>query len=57
MFQYLSGVIREFSYIRWLSLRRVASLTVLVIAVGLISGFLLGATDSLFASVLRNIVT
>lgn len=54
--QYAKGVIREFKNIRWLSLRRVVHLSIIVIIVGIISGFILGAIDSGFANLLRQVL-
>ena len=56
MLQYFSHVAHEFRYIRWLSVRRSLVLTVIVIVVALITGFALGALDSIFARILKGIV-
>lgn len=56
MVTYFKGVIREFSYIRWLSIRRTIAFTIFIIAVALFLGFSLGAVDSFLASILRGIV-
>ena len=56
MLEYFSGVAREFKYIRWLSFRRVVVLTTIVIIVALVGGFVIGAFDSIFANVLKDVV-
>lgn len=56
MVSYLKGVIREFSYIRWLSFSRNILLTIFIVITSLIIGFVLGAVDGLFATLLRGIV-
>ena len=56
MFRYITGVVQEFKYIRWLSVRRALALAAVAILVGVVSGFALGALDSVFASLLRSVV-
>lgn len=56
MVSYLKGVLHEFKYIRWLSVRRTVLLSSVVIFVALIIGFLLGALDSGFSAILKTIV-
>ena len=56
MLEYFSGVVREFKYIRWLSIRRTVVLTVIIVIVALFGGFALGAFDNIFANVLKGVV-
>ena len=56
MFEYFSGVTREFKYIRWLSIRRTIVLTIVIIIASLFGGFALGAFDNIFANVLKGVV-
>lgn len=56
MFQYFANAAREFKYVRWLSLRRVAMLTPVVLLVGILTGFALGAVDSGLAGILKTVV-
>ena len=56
MLQYFMGVAGEFKQIRWLSARRALMFSVIVIIASLITGFVLGAMDSLFATILKSIV-
>lgn len=56
MLQYFVGVASEFKQIRWLSAKRAFILTIITLVATFIFGFALGATDSLFATILRNIV-
>ena len=55
-YRYFAASFREFPRIRWLSFRRAVSLTLLVVSVGLLSGFLLGALDNGFSSILQRII-
>ena len=56
MYRYITDSLREFHHIRWLSVRRAAVLTVVVVLVGLLAGFFLGALDNGFSTLLRGIV-
>ncbi|MDE0243637.1 MAG: preprotein translocase subunit SecE [Candidatus Kaiserbacteria bacterium] len=56
MFRYFAQVHREFRYIRWLSIRRAFILTVIVLIAAFIAGFLLGAIDGGYATLLEGIV-
>ena len=56
MTPYFSQVLHEFKYIRWLTVSRAVLLTAVVVAVGLAAGFILGAIDNGFASLLRSVV-
>ncbi len=46
---YIRGVFREFKNIRWLPLRRTVFYTILVMVVGVLVGFALGAIDNLIS--------
>ena len=52
MFQYFSGVADEFKKIRWLSVKKVFMLTLMVVLFTSIAGFMLGAVDNLFTTAL-----
>ena len=52
---YFRGVIREFSRVRWLSLRRAVILTVIVIICTFIAGFVLGAFDNVLFNVIKGV--
>ena len=56
MFQYFTGVAGEFKQIRWLSAKRAVLFSVIVVITSFITGFALGAMDSLFATILKSIV-
>ena len=56
MLEYFREVIREFAYIRWLSIRRTVLLSLVVIIVALASGFFLGAFDGIFSSLLKDVI-
>ena len=56
MFRYLTGVKQEFRYIRWLSVRRALVLTLVVVFVGIVAGFALGAVDKGLSTILRAVV-
>ena len=56
MLQYFAGAAGEFKQIRWLPTRRALLFSVIVIVASFITGFALGAVDSLFATLLKSIV-
>lgn len=56
MFRYFAHVHREFRYIRWLSVRRAFVLTLVVLVAALIAGFVLGAVDSGYTTLLEDII-
>ena len=56
MYQYFVDSLREFSHIRWLSFRRALLLTVVVVLVGILAGFLLGSLDSGFSALLAGVI-
>ena len=56
MVRYLGQVFREFSFIRWVPFVRALGLTVYVIIVSIIFGFLLGALDNGFATLLKGVI-
>ena len=55
MFQYFLNVAGEFKQIRWLSVRRAFMLTLVVVVSTFAAGFVLGAVDNVFTTLLRYI--
>ena len=52
---YLRGVLREFKNIQWLSLKDAIYLSIIVVIVGILAGFLLGLLDSGIAGILGTV--
>ena len=56
LLQYFVSAAGEFKQIRWLSVSRSLLFAVIVIVASFVFGFVLGAIDSLFATLLKGIV-